>query len=215
MRIFAPAPPALPLAGDTFDKRYQNQFGNVLRLYFNQISNALGSLLGLMGMQHLTAPYGSFSSTQVQTPAFVNTAQRVTFNVTDFASGMSYVAGDGLHVAVSGLYNVQFSAQIINEDVPAHDVDIWIRKGAGAAAAVDLPNTDSMVTIAGTHGGVAGYHIVAANFFVQLAAGDYIEFWWATDSVQVKLQYLAANSMAFNAPGSPSFVATISFVSQI
>lgn len=215
MRIFAPAPPALPLAGDTFDRRYQNQFGNVLRLYFTQVSSALGSLLGVMGAQHINAPYGSFSSTQTQTPAFANTAQRVTFNVTDYANGMKYLSGDGLHVDVSGLYNVQFSAQIINEDVPSHDVDIWLRKGVGSADAVDIPNTDSMITIAGTHGGVSGYHIMAANFYVQLNAGEYIEFWWATDSVQTKLHYITPNSMAFNAPGSPSFVATISFVSQI
>lgn len=32
-------PPSLPLAPDNYDRRYQDQLNNVLRLYFNQISN--------------------------------------------------------------------------------------------------------------------------------------------------------------------------------
>jgi hypothetical protein len=32
-------PPSLPLAPENYDRRYQDQLNNVLRLYFNQISN--------------------------------------------------------------------------------------------------------------------------------------------------------------------------------
>jgi hypothetical protein len=32
-------PPNLPLAPDEYERRYQDQLNNVLRLYFNQISN--------------------------------------------------------------------------------------------------------------------------------------------------------------------------------
>jgi len=32
-------PPNLPLAPENYDRRYQDQLNNVLRLYFNQISN--------------------------------------------------------------------------------------------------------------------------------------------------------------------------------
>jgi hypothetical protein len=43
-------PPNLPLAPEMYDRRYQDQLNNVLRLYFNQISNASeigGSALNL------------------------------------------------------------------------------------------------------------------------------------------------------------------------
>jgi len=32
-------PPNLPLAPDQYERRYQDQVNNVLRLYFNQLSN--------------------------------------------------------------------------------------------------------------------------------------------------------------------------------
>lgn len=32
-------PPNLPLAPDAYDRRYQDQLNNVLRLFFNQLSN--------------------------------------------------------------------------------------------------------------------------------------------------------------------------------
>jgi hypothetical protein len=35
----APAPPSLPLGPLEYDRRYQDQYSNVLRLYFNQIQN--------------------------------------------------------------------------------------------------------------------------------------------------------------------------------
>ena len=39
-----PAAPNLPLAPDQWDARYQDQFANVLRLYFNQLSKLLQEL---------------------------------------------------------------------------------------------------------------------------------------------------------------------------
>jgi len=32
-------PPNLPLAPDEYDRRYQDQLNNILRLFFNQLSN--------------------------------------------------------------------------------------------------------------------------------------------------------------------------------
>ena len=32
-------PPSLPLAPDQYERRYQDQLNNVLRLFFNQLSN--------------------------------------------------------------------------------------------------------------------------------------------------------------------------------
>jgi len=33
------SPPNLPLAPDAYERRYQDQLNNILRLYFNQLSN--------------------------------------------------------------------------------------------------------------------------------------------------------------------------------
>jgi len=159
-------------------------------------------------------PHGSFTSTQIQTVATINTPTRVTLNVTDYHRSVVQVAGDGIHVAQSGLYNVQFSCQLTNTDTQAHDAAIWLRKGVGAGAAVDIPYSSSVTTVSGTHGGQPGYHIIAANFFVYLDVDDYIELWWSTNSLQVRLDALPPITTPFVNPGSPSVVVTLSYVSS-
>jgi hypothetical protein len=37
-------PPNLPNAPQLYDPRFQEQFNNILRLYFNQLNNILGQL---------------------------------------------------------------------------------------------------------------------------------------------------------------------------
>ena len=59
-RIINPAPPNLPLGTEQYDRRYQDQFTNILRLYFNQLKNALGELLNTEGGKYLNFPYGAF-----------------------------------------------------------------------------------------------------------------------------------------------------------
>ena len=59
-RIINPAPPNLPLGTDQYDRRYQDQFSNVLRLYFNQLKNAMSELFGNQGGKFISFPYGAF-----------------------------------------------------------------------------------------------------------------------------------------------------------
>lgn len=40
-----PAPPSLPLSPATFSPQYQDQFANVLRLYFNQLTTGLATVI--------------------------------------------------------------------------------------------------------------------------------------------------------------------------
>ena len=39
------APPNLPIASDKYERRWYDQFSNVLRLFFNSVSNAVNSLI--------------------------------------------------------------------------------------------------------------------------------------------------------------------------
>lgn len=55
-----PAAPNLPLAPRQWDAQYQDQFANVLRLYFNQLSRLLQQLSDTQGGYHLSFPYGAF-----------------------------------------------------------------------------------------------------------------------------------------------------------
>lgn len=204
------ATPNLPLAPKEYDPRYNDQNNNVLRLFFNRAYGALSSLIGPRGGQYLNTPHGAFSATVTQSQTVINTPKLVSLNATAFALGMHLVAGDGIHVEQPGIYNVQFSAQLTNNDSQAHDVDIWIRKSG-----VDVPYSASVVTVPSTHGGQPGYYVVAANFFVAMMAGEYVEFWWASNSLQTQINTLPAITTPFASPGAPGFVATVSFVSTI
>jgi len=77
-----PVAPNLPLATNEYERQFQDQFENILRLYFNQLDNAFGSLLGPTGGKYLKFPYGAFSSDQDQ-PTTANTATLMTLNTTD------------------------------------------------------------------------------------------------------------------------------------
>jgi len=43
--VINPAVPNLPLGPDEYERRYQDQFANVLRLYFNQLNTGMGVLI--------------------------------------------------------------------------------------------------------------------------------------------------------------------------
>ena len=49
-RLINPAPPSLPLGTDQYERRYQDQFTNILRLYFNQLDNASPAVFASQGV---------------------------------------------------------------------------------------------------------------------------------------------------------------------
>ena len=209
--LLVPTAPNLPAAPKEYEGRFQDQFANVLRLYFNRLGGtAISSLLGPLGGQHLNIPQGSFQSRTTQTQATINTPKLIALDTTNFALGMYRVLGDGVHVEQPGIYNIQFSAQLTNNAVQDHDADIWLRKNG-----VDVPYSASIVTVPSTHGGIAGHYVVAANFYLDLLAGDYIEFWWAASDLAVQIETLPPITTPFTSPGSPGFVVTVTFVSTL
>ena len=209
--LLVPTAPNLPAAPKMYDGRYHDQLANVLRLYFNRLGGtAIASLLGPLGGQHLNTPQGEFQSRTTQTQTTVNTQKLIALDTTTFALGMYRVIGDGVHVEQPGIYNIQFSAQLTNNAVQDHDAAIWLRKNG-----VDVPYSASVVTVPSTHGGIAGHYVVAANFYIDLQAGDYIEFWWAASNLAVQIETLPPITTPFTSPGSPGFVVTVTFVSTL
>lgn len=199
-----------PTAPQAPARDHLNPVLNTLRLYFSQIDSSVGALIGREGGRHLHVPHGAFASTATHTVATINTPTLVTLDTTDAEVGVHYVAGNGIHADYPGVYNLQFSIQLTNSDSQAHDAAVWLRKGG-----VDIPWTSSVVTVPSTHGGQPGYYVVAANFFVEMSGGDYVELWWATNSTQVTLNALPPITTPFVNPGSPSVVVTMSFVSNL
>ena len=206
-RIIVPASPSLPLGTDQYERRYQDQFTNILRLYFNQIQNSLGELFSDAGGKYVAFPHGAFSSDQDQT-AIVNTATLMTLNTTDFASGIR-INNSEITVTNAGVYNLQFSAQFQNTDTAFQDVYIWLKQNG-----TDITGSTGFISIPNRHAGTDGHSIVGWNYFLSMNANDYVEIYWSVPNVAVTIQHLAASGTPTK-PSTQSVVATLSFVSAL
>ena len=195
------AAPNLPLAPVQYTPQYIDQLNNVLRLYFNRVDAILAQL------RTLSVPYGAFSSDQDQT-ATANTATLMTLNTTDFANDVS-ISSSKITVATAGIYNLQFSTQFQNTDTAFQDVYIWLRQNG-----VDISGSTGFVSIPNRHAGTDGHSIVGWNYFLTMAANDYVEIYWSVPNVAVTIQHLAASGTPTK-PSTQSVVATMSYVSSL
>jgi hypothetical protein len=208
-RIINPAPPNLPLGTDQYERRYQDQFTNILRLYFNQLQNALTELTGNAGGKYLAFPYGAFSDFTDQTTT-INTATLMGLSVTDFSNEVSLQTGSKITVANAGVYNLQFSVQLQNLDNAPQDVFIWLKQNGtditGSTGLVGMPARKSA--------GVPFHDIKGWNYFLSMNAGDYVQIYWSTTNVDVTIQTYPASGTPTK-PSTASVVATLSFVSAL
>lgn len=163
-------------------------------------------LMYLLGLGRSFA-YGAFQNTANQTFAAANTPTLIKFNQTDYANNMYLQSGDGVHVQQTGVYNVQFSFQLANTSATIYEFYVWLRKNG-----TDIAGTASKTSVTGKHGSSDGYVIIAANFYVQLNAGDYVELWGAVTDVSIYLEAYAAQTSPFAAPSVPSAVVTVNQV---
>jgi hypothetical protein len=201
-------PPSLPYGTEEYSQKYQDQYSNVLRLYFNQLFNVFSSLFGDTGGGFLRNPYGAFSSFASQT-ATVNTATLMTLDTTDFSNGVS-ITSSKIKVVNPGIYNLQFSAQLQNLDNAPEDVFIWLKQNGtdivGSTGKVGMPARKSA--------GVPTHDIKGWNYFVSMQTNDYIEIYWSTTNASVTIETYAASGTPTK-PSTASVVATMSFVSVI
>lgn len=205
--------PALPHAAINYTGSDEDQFRNILRLYFNQLDNALGFLLGSKGGKYINFPYGAFSSDQIQTTT-VNTATLMTLNTTDFSNGVS-ISSSKITVESAGIYNLQFSAQVQSTDVAPQDVFIWLRQGNDGGSSADITGSTGKVGLPARKSPADPFHsIIGWNYYLSMAANDYVQIYWSTTSANVSIQYYAASGTPTK-PSTASVVATLSFVSSL
>jgi hypothetical protein len=154
-----------------------------------------------------TAPYGAFQDSTDQTAASTTVAYPMTFDTTDFSNGVYLSDSSRMNVRNAGIYNVQFSVQLENIDSAQHDVDIWFRKNG-----TNITASNSKFTVpARKSASIFGHVVAAINYFVELAANDYIEIVWRTESTDVSLEQTPAESSPTR-PATPSVIATVQYV---
>ena len=213
--ITSKAPPLLT-APVEYQRQYQDQLNNLLRLYFTQIDNINGSVLANSGTQYLSAPYGAFQDTATQT-LVANTATAMRFNQTDYANDVSIVSGTKITVKNAGIYNLQWSGEFQNSDNAIHDISVWLRQD-GPGAGVDIPGSRGLIACPARKSAAAGdegHALVGWNYFIRLEANEFVEIWWAATSALVTLSAFPAMTTPYIAPSTASVVATMSYVSRL
>ena len=205
--------PALPNASLDYIRTDEEQFRNILRLYFNQIDSTFGNLLDTTGGKYINFPYGAFSSDQDQTTT-ANTATLMTLNTTDFSNDVS-ISSSKITVVNAGIYNLQFSVQLENTDVAPQDVYIWLRQGNDGGSSADITGSTGKVGMPARKSAIDPSHDIKGwNYFLSMAENDYVQIYWSTTSANVSIQYYAASGTPTK-PSTQSVVATLSFVSAL
>jgi hypothetical protein len=202
--------PRLPAAPKEYNAEFIEQYSNILRLYFNQLDNLTGVVLGESGGRFIRFPYGAFSSDQDQT-ATANTATLMTLNTTDFANQVS-ISSSKITVVNAGIYNLQFSAQFQNTDNQIQDISIWLRQNG-----TDIPGSTGFVSIPARKSASAGeeaHEIIGWNYYLQMQADDYVQIYWSATNASVTIQYYPTSTDPVR-PSTQSVVATLSFVSAL
>ncbi len=151
--------------------------------------------------QIVQANYGMFYDTTTQIPAGTGTAYAITFNTTAFSRGIRRgTTTSQILVQNPGLYNFAFSLQLDKTSGGDGVFDVWFRKNG-----TDIADSASRVRIKGNDAEI----FVAANAFVEMSNGDYVQLMYAVDTVDIRIQYFAA---AAPVPAIPSIILTVNQV---
>lgn len=206
----SPQPPNLPYAPQEWNPQYQEQLNNVLRLYFNRLSNVTKNLLGPDGGQFINIPFGSFYDTTDQTAVSTTASYPITINTTSLSNEVSIENNSQITFATEGVYNIQFSIQLSNNDNDTQDIDIWFVKNG-----VDIANSNSRFGLAPRKSTGDPYHVIGTvNFIESFSANEYVELYWRTSSTNAYIEYYSAPSTPTR-PAIPSVILTATFVSSI
>ena len=186
--------PSLPVAPTAYEQRFMDQYSNVMRLYFNQVSNG----------NNAPRPYGSFYSSVDQTNPVANAVNLMTLNETvDFFNVSIGAVNSRVYVAEEAIYNIQFSAQLDKSGGGASAVYIWLRVNGQNVA-----NSATKIVIDGPNSEITP----AWNFVLPLAENDYFELAWQSSDTNV---FLAEEPASGNVPEIPSLIVTVTWVSNV
>jgi hypothetical protein len=188
------AAPNFAVASKEYDSAWQDQFINVLRLHLNNSANAINA----------PKVFGSYYDTTTQTNLLGTNL--ITYNTTIIGYNTKIGSPTSrVFVSETGIYNIQFSAQLDKTGGGADAVYIWLRVNGA-----DVANSASKVVVSGPN----DEKIAAWNFVIQLQSNDYIELAWSSLDATMHIEAIAASTVAPVHPLIPSVILTVTWVSN-
>lgn len=152
--------------------------------------------------------YGVFYDTQTQTASLANTAYPLQFNTATHTDGIQIqnnLSGKPTRITFenTGLYNLQFSAQLGNTALTTVTFDVWYR-----VTGSDVPYSNSQLDLRTTKE-TDGRILAAWNFVDKFESGSYAEIMWAVSNTTGLIQATGTSSFA---PAIPSTILTVTQV---
>ena len=159
--------------------------------------------------------YGAWQTDTTQTAAADNTGYAMKFTIADITPNGISIANNGsgnptrITFANTGIYNLQFSAQLQSLSVSAEDVTIWLRMNGS-----DVAGSAGIVGMGARKSAGDPFHIIAAwNYVLSVVAGQYYELVWSTSNhTDVEMRFYAAGSPP---PSAASVILTVTQQSGI
>ena len=133
-----------------------------------------------------------------------NTAFPFQYNTTDTSvtNGTIYVDEDSkIYVAHTGIYNVQFSAQLHTTANEACDFSVWF-----AMTGSNIADSNTDYSIEKVSGG--GYAVAALNYLAHIQSGSYIELYYSKTTANGQVQAKGTQSTPTR-PATPSVILTV------
>lgn len=216
--LIAPKAPNLPIGPDVYDQRFQDQFSNVLRLYFSQIDNFCQPFSNSTGGSYLRFPHiaAQDSTTQYATGSNVPTA--VQWNTLDSGLGFTLNLDGSATAQYPGIYKIDYSLQLANSDNVTQDAHVWLTINnaplAGSASNFTLPARKSA--------GVFSHVVAYSSVTYSMNSGDSVKLWWATSlaatsggATGIFIENTPAQTLPYVRPSNPSAIGVITFVSAL
>ena len=211
-----PKAPNLPIGPVEYDQRYQDQFLNVLRLYFNTIDNfglALASTDSGGGL--LSFPHVAASDSTDQYAGGDDTPTLVKFSVAESILGFTLNVDGSATCNISGTYKITYSLQLVNTATSSeHTAYVWLKTDG---TLVDRSTTAFTIQKATS---VDSYICAYSEVVFDIQAGEQIRLYWATDKAAtaggtkgVYIYAEAAQTSPYARPAIPSSIGSITFVS--
>lgn len=147
--------------------------------------------------------------TEAQSLSSPSVAQAIALLNTTSSNGVAIDSTDKTKVVFStaGIYNIQFSVQMLSYDGTIDNVTLWFRQNG-----VDIPYSAGVATVPSIHGGVAGTSIISWNLIQPVQANDYIQLMFASTTGNTVCATYAPGTSPVT-PASPSIILTATFVS--
>lgn len=213
-----PRSPALPIAQQAYTKVYQDTFGNILRLYFNQLDTVNSGILGPLGTQYLDAPHIAASDSTNQYASADDTATLVLWDTAEYVNGFTLNPSGTATVDVAGFYKIDYSLQFANTDNASHDVFVWLQSNGTV-----IPNSSSRFTLpARKSAGVFSYIVAYSSIMFEATPANEIGLWWATEKAYnpvgpiegIFMEALPAQTTPYVRPANPSAAGSITFLGR-